>query len=42
MSTIIGISFERMDESKSKLSKARDAAQEEKNKLIEADRKSVV
>ena len=36
MSTIIGISYERMDESKSKLSRARGVAQEEKNKLIEA------
>ena len=37
MSGIIGISYERMDESKSKLSRARDAAHEEKNQLVIAE-----
>ena len=37
MSTIIGISYERMDESKHNMSRSRDAAQEEKNQLIIAE-----
>ena len=37
MSEIIGISYERMDESKHNMSRARDAAQEEKNQLIIAE-----